>query len=277
MDHLQKRKGFTLIELLVVIAIIAILAAILFPVFAKAREKARQTACMSNEKQLGLGFTQYEQDYDEKLPRGTDFNQFGLGWAGQIYPYTKSTGLYKCPDDSTQATKPGDTPVSYAMNLVLARGDSFGAGAAGSIPKMNSPARTVLLMECSGIPARLGTTAATDQSAQANNYSGSSDGFNVYATEAADGSGLAGYGLLQTGFMGSRPSTIGTPGYYAAATGLHTDGSNFLLADGHVKWLRGSQVSSGEGAAVATDAQDATFLASEGTQNGTHAATFSPL
>jgi len=62
------KRGFTLIELLVVIAIIAILAAILFPVFAKVREKARQTSCLSNEKQLGLAITQYVQDYDEKLP-----------------------------------------------------------------------------------------------------------------------------------------------------------------------------------------------------------------
>ena len=68
----KSNRGFTLIELLVVIAIIAILAAILFPVFAKAREKARQITCASNLKQIGLGFTQYIQDYDERLPCGTD-------------------------------------------------------------------------------------------------------------------------------------------------------------------------------------------------------------
>src|ERR1700749_4186309 len=92
--------GFTLIELLVVIAIIAILAAILFPVFAKVREKARQTSCLSNEKQLGLGFMQYFQYYDEKYPCGK-FNggHFGSGWGGQIYTYVKSVGVFKCPDD----------------------------------------------------------------------------------------------------------------------------------------------------------------------------------
>src|SRR5665213_1677179 len=86
------RKGFTLIELLVVIAIIAILAAILFPVFAKAREKARQTACASNLKQMALAELQYVQDYDEIFP-----NQ-SLEYAGLI-PYTKSTQIFVCPDD----------------------------------------------------------------------------------------------------------------------------------------------------------------------------------
>src|SRR5437763_14432141 len=81
-------SGFTLIELLVVIAIIAILAAILFPVFARARENARRASCQSNQKQLGLGFLQYAQDYDERLP-------FHQNWAPQIYPYVKSTQIYK--------------------------------------------------------------------------------------------------------------------------------------------------------------------------------------
>ncbi len=88
------RRGFTLIELLVVIAIIAILAAILFPVFAQAREKARAITCISNLKQLGLSIAQYEQDNDEKTPPGA--NQYGgaEGWAGQVYPYTKSTQVF---------------------------------------------------------------------------------------------------------------------------------------------------------------------------------------
>src|ERR1700693_459962 len=92
-------RGFTLIELLDVIAIIAILAAILFPVFAKVREKARMTSCLSNEKQLGLGVTQYVQDNDELFPSGNKGD--GAGWAGQIYPYVKSVAVYHCPDDSS--------------------------------------------------------------------------------------------------------------------------------------------------------------------------------
>src|SRR6201994_4278177 len=115
--------GFTLIELLVVIAIIAILAAILFPVFAKVREKARQTSCLSNEKQIGLAFTQYIQDNDETFPvqggedAGSIQPSLGMGWAGQVYPYIKSTGVFKCPDDGTGVQTNGaitSYPVSYA-------------------------------------------------------------------------------------------------------------------------------------------------------------------
>ena len=96
-------QAFTLIELLVVIAIIAILAAILFPVFQKVRENARRTSCLSNEKQLGLAFVQYTQDYDERYPSGVlagsgvGLRSYGQGWGGQIYTYVKSTGVYKCP------------------------------------------------------------------------------------------------------------------------------------------------------------------------------------
>src|SRR5450755_2936949 len=105
---MKNRTGFTLIELLVVIAIIAILAAILFPVFAQAREKARQTSCASNMKQLGLAFTQYVQDNDETMPAGAKSPFYldcgdgsGAGWAGNVYPYVKSIGAYACPDDPT--------------------------------------------------------------------------------------------------------------------------------------------------------------------------------
>jgi len=95
------KSGFTLIELLVVIAIIAILAAILFPVFAKVREKARQITCASNLKQIGLGLTQYVQDNDECFPYARIDGVPGgqQPWHGMIYPYVKSTQVYKCPDN----------------------------------------------------------------------------------------------------------------------------------------------------------------------------------
>lgn len=144
-----KRRGFTLIELLVVIAIIAILAAILFPVFAKAREKARQTSCLSQCKQLGLGLLQYTSDYDERFPGGTaGFGQSlaGRGWAGQIYSDIKSTSIFKCPDDPTAAPA-GGYVISYAYNKSI-------AGAAVSGPFTQSSfgnvAKTIMTFEVNG-------------------------------------------------------------------------------------------------------------------------------
>ena len=97
----MSRHGFTLIELLVVIAIIAILAAILFPVFAKAREKARQSSCLSNVKQIVLGAAQYCQDYDEKiLPTLTRATGNPI-WTSLIYPYVKNDQVFACPSCST--------------------------------------------------------------------------------------------------------------------------------------------------------------------------------
>jgi len=104
----RSRWGFTLIELLVVIAIIAILAAILFPVFARARENARRASCQSNLKQIGLGVLMYAQDYDEKYP----FSDWWApatpkpqGWANRVQPYLKSIGVFGCPSDPN-ALKP---------------------------------------------------------------------------------------------------------------------------------------------------------------------------
>jgi prepilin-type processing-associated H-X9-DG protein len=100
-----------LIELLVVIAIIAILAAILFPVFGRARENARRSSCQSNLKQIGLGLVQYSQDYDERGPRswfGIDKDASGAGrykWMDAIYPYVKSEQIFNCPSDDAAATR----------------------------------------------------------------------------------------------------------------------------------------------------------------------------
>ena len=108
------RSGFTLIELLVVIAIIAILAAILFPVFAQARDKARSTQCLSNNKQIALAFMQYIQDYDETFPASrytTDLAADGIDtarfmpWSVNIQPYVKNLGIFGCPSDITPANQ----------------------------------------------------------------------------------------------------------------------------------------------------------------------------
>ncbi len=127
----MRRRGFTLIELLVVIAIIAILAAILFPVFAKAREKARQSSCSSNLKQIGLASLQYAQDYDETYPA---YNLPITGsWRNMVTPYAKNTQIFECPSRATN--KQG----SYAQNYF------YVGGAAMAL--IGSPAETVFYCE----------------------------------------------------------------------------------------------------------------------------------
>jgi prepilin-type N-terminal cleavage/methylation domain-containing protein/prepilin-type processing-associated H-X9-DG protein len=114
------RRGFTLIELLVVIAIIAILAAILFPVFARAREKARQSACLSNMKQLGLGLMMYVQDYDETMvPYCTNPPGASYTWPKLIEPYIKNLAVFDCPSSQTGTRYDGTSSYSssYGGNV----------------------------------------------------------------------------------------------------------------------------------------------------------------
>jgi len=120
-----RKVGFTLIELLVVIAIISILAAILFPVFARARENARRASCVSNVKQIMLGVMQYTQDYDELFPHAYTYSGGTINgtWYTYTQPYLKSAQIFKCPSDSNTILAPlsalGDGngyPVSYGVN-----------------------------------------------------------------------------------------------------------------------------------------------------------------
>ncbi len=253
MESRRKKQGFTLIELLVVIAIIAILAAILFPVFAKAREKARQISCLSNMKQLGLGFVQYTQDNDEKNPNGINwYYPGGNGWAGQIYAYVKSTQVYRCPDDSNGTN--AYTSYGYNSNNTNPTGASVDSY---TIAKYDSPAKTVLLFEVQGNnPATGAGNASTDDLTGAGVLDTSGQGGNSaagYGTQVGQGgtqivSGAGAFSnpitlQMATGYL--RGVTSGDYNRYAAATGRHTDGSNFLMADDHAKWFRPSAVAAG--------------------------------
>ncbi len=115
----MRHRGFTLIELLVVIAIIAILAAILFPVFAKAREKARQTSCLNNCKQVGVAFLQYAQDYDGLMPqRDTGVAPNRYAWTDFLMPYIKNSQVFICPSENTpHAFWNTRAPTDYGYNF----------------------------------------------------------------------------------------------------------------------------------------------------------------
>ncbi|HEY3333558.1 MAG TPA: DUF1559 domain-containing protein [Capsulimonadaceae bacterium] len=236
----RRAAAFTLIELLVVIAIISILAAILFPVFATARDKARQTACASNTKQIGLAFFQYTQDYDETwtpLIYGT--NQ---GWAGRIYPYTKSTNIYSCPSDSTSATS-GNWVVSYAMN----EGVKGTNNSVLALSKFTAPSATVLMYEVRGV-----TVNVTDPTEGSGPTWGSQPA-STWLSPA--GYGIAGYpdqghwggwnsATNAWDYIGANPGGR-TGGYLDTEKSAHATGCNFLCCDGHVKWVSATRVSTG--------------------------------
>lgn len=221
------RSAFTLIELLVVIAIIAILAAILFPVFGRARENARRSSCQSNLKQIGLGVMQYTQDYDEYLPCGTTGNGQG-GWVGQIFPYVKSTQLFACPSDSSEIFDPAQPQIprlSYFYNVNVSGPNNVVTPT--SVAKLNATTLTVLAGEVTG-KARISPYPPNGVDTR------SSVGNGLDAPQNADG--------YATGLMGNRAFNSGTN---HLAEGIHLSGSNFLACDGHVKWLKGSAVSNG--------------------------------
>ena len=165
----MRRSGFTLIELLVVIAIIAILAAILFPVFAKAREKARQSSCLSNVKQIALALLQYSQDYDERLPMLYDTNPAGRsGLIQTTQPYTKSFQVHNCPSADILSNTSYLGNFSYGYNSAIISGN-YGA----SLGTITRPSECVLLADHMADPNAPGALLQPSQGAMQTDYDGS--------------------------------------------------------------------------------------------------------
>lgn len=225
----RTQRGFTLIELLVVIAIIAILSAILFPAFARARENARRTSCLSNLKQIGLGVMQYTQDYDEKYPMAyispaASISPIGKApwiagapgywvWQEIIYPYTKSEQIYVCPSSINQTLYPGFYAFNYGANRLLFNYPSQSL----SISSVNKVSETYMVMDSGGYdphPTAEGVLV--------------SDGWR-YLPGAYKNAGIA--------CLASQPYTAD-----CQSDGRHFDGLNMTFADGHAKWLKSSVV-----------------------------------
>jgi prepilin-type N-terminal cleavage/methylation domain-containing protein/prepilin-type processing-associated H-X9-DG protein len=200
---MRNGRGFTLIELLVVIAIIAILAAILFPVFARAREKARMTACLSNQKQIGLAQLMYAQDYDETLTGR-------VMWAVRLQPYVKNLQLFNCPSWGNVVVLAGSngycqtTYGQYPAERGIKGGYMVACGTTGS-----SPGR--ILARCT-VPAESVWLLESNPSTSTTSYSGCTQHSNPTPTAAcADGP---------------------TPAF------RHNDGCNASFLDGHSKWAK---------------------------------------
>ncbi len=148
LTHRERRKGFTLIELLVVIAIIAILAAILFPVFARARENARRASCTSNLKQVGIGIMMYTQDYDEKYPYTYYATTPLETYASVIQPYTKSLQVFNCPSFLGAPYVGGSSQsVSYGMSVQFDGDRIYTGKPAVSLSAIPKPSQTLLVGE----------------------------------------------------------------------------------------------------------------------------------
>lgn len=202
------KRGFTLLEVLVLLVVVCILAALLFPVGARGRQNARRSSCQSNLKQIGLGFLQYERDYDEKFPlayaddnaSGAYEANFDRGWMQIVQPYIKSTEVFQCPSEPADYSPP-IRATDYWYSALISQTEN--------INDVVKPAQTVLCGDGIGMPAAFVAThsaIAYDGSAPTLKYNG-----DIWdATGATDGKG------------GHR----------------HLDGLNFLFCDGHVKWLK---------------------------------------
>ncbi len=227
------RRGFTLIELLVVIAIVSILAAILFPVFGRARENARRSSCSSNLRQLGLAFMQYAQDYDEQFPFSKSTDNF---WTVSTLPYTKSMQLLRCPSDKRSDwvdtfaelnSAPGGTTkrkTSYTVNGYFVPSESkpeYG-GVFSNMASVQKPASVIFLAE----GADFTKTSATDFTPKAWNQIY----FHAHLWKNTPASTSRWTDVEKR----DMPEDVDTE--------RHLGGANYTFADGHVKWMRWSQI-----------------------------------
>ena len=254
---MRRRKGFTLIELLVVIAIIAILAAILFPVFAKARAKARQSACLSNLKQIGLAFAQYNSDHDGIYPLGTPGcvamdTAFMLPWWVAIQPYMKNAGILECPSANTDFINnagwcgnpnnlctrraPGQKGLSYGHSIAISMNHqnngnrSCCASTGGKEDALLAPAESFLVADSGR--ADIGGGLWAGGAACAGSFSDGICAPIVMANHLANcAHGVCGFG----GTFAQRLQMLGTT---SDACARHNGGGNILFADGHTKWFK---------------------------------------
>lgn len=221
--------GFTLIELLVVIAIIAILAAILFPVFARARENARKISCLSNLKQIGLAFTQYTQDYDEFMVRARYSPAASSSWMLRLEPYTKNRQIFRCPSASDEETFSFESGASYntlnaaqrAQPLASYSVNNYYQNYPQTVFGPNISPSSLPSMHLSGIEDPAGTIAMGDGKCGLLNAS------TCYQI------------IGRTFYPNDKPPTMGsaskTQGSFVAR---HMEGLNFVFVDGHAKWLK---------------------------------------
>ena len=293
----MKRSAFTLIEILVVIGIIAVIAAILFPVFASVRERGRRTACLSNERQLGMAMLQYVADNGETFPGGVTWA--GDRWVSQTYPYVKSTTLFQCPSDGSTAGTADATGgfwVSYGLNFDLARhqfemdpvsGEIVRPAEGSGLAALTTLTKTILFFEVSNGGAVLSTRPHyTDCSVVGNAGmagSGQSDGKGgtltdpTYPITSSSFSSFP-FALYATGNVGGRRLSGATKAgkiMGGGSTLRHAGGANYVACDGHAVWLRPEEVSGGNNAAAADNPQKAEVNRAAGTAGGGYVLTFS--